>query len=56
MSNDSATNTLGLIFTIQSGSVCTIDPKFVLSNINKGHLVIFFDFIIKIKVINLTAA
>ena len=53
MSNDSATNTLDLIFTTQSGSVCAIDPRFVLATINKGHLVIF-DFIIKSKVINLS--
>ena len=52
MSNDSATNTLYLIFTSQSGSVCAIDPIFVLGNINKGHLVIFFNFIIKSKVVN----
>ncbi|XP_065658559.1 uncharacterized protein LOC136083080 [Hydra vulgaris] len=47
ISNNSATNTLDLIFTTQSGSICAIDPSSVLGNINKGHLVIFFDFIIK---------
>ena len=51
---DSATNTLDLIFTTQSGSVCAIDPRFVLGNINKDHLVIFFNFIIKSKVVNLS--
>ena len=50
MSNYEATNTLDLIFTTQSGSVSAIDPRFVLGNINKGHLVIFFDFILKNKV------
>ena len=54
MSNDSAIYTLDLIFTTQSGSVCAIDPRFVLGNINKGHLGIFFDFIIKSKVVNLS--
>ena len=54
MSNYSATTTFDLIFTTQSGSVCAIDPRFVFGNINKGHLVIFFDFIIKSKVVNLS--
>jgi len=49
MSNESAVNTLDLIFTSQSGSVCAIDPKFVLGNINKGHLVIFFNLVLKNK-------
>ena len=53
MSNNSATNTLDLIFTAQSGSVCAIDPRLVFGNINKGQLVIF-DFIIKSKVVNLS--
>ncbi|XP_065671758.1 uncharacterized protein LOC136089635 [Hydra vulgaris] len=54
MSNNSAINTLDLIFTTQSGSICAIDPRSVLGNINKGHLVIFFDFIIKSMVNNLS--
>ncbi|XP_065651308.1 uncharacterized protein LOC136079499 [Hydra vulgaris] len=54
MSNNSATNTLDLIFTTQSGSICAIDPRSVLGNINKGHLVIFFDFIIKSMVNDLS--
>ncbi|XP_065665615.1 uncharacterized protein LOC136087036 [Hydra vulgaris] len=52
MSNNSATNTLDLILITQSGSVR--DPRSVLGNINKGHLVIFFDFIIKSMVNNLS--
>ncbi len=39
-------NTLDLIFTTESGSVSGVDPKFVLGNIVKGHLVILFDFIL----------
>ena len=54
MSNDSASDTLDLIFTTQSGSVCAIDPRFIRDNISKYHLVIFFDFIIKSKVICLS--
>jgi hypothetical protein len=50
MSNESAVNTLDLIFKSQSGSICAIDPKFVLRNINKGHLVIFFNLVLKNKV------
>jgi hypothetical protein len=52
MSNEVAVNILDLVFTTESSSVCAIDPKFVLGNINKGHLVIFFDFILKNKVSN----
>ena len=47
MTNESAVNTLDLIFTTQPGSVYAVDPKFVLGNINKGHLVIFFNFVLK---------
>lgn len=50
MSNEKAVNTLDLIFTTQPGSVYAIDTKFVLGNINKGHLVIFFNFVLKNKV------
>ena len=50
MANDVAVNTLDLIFTTQPGSVCAIDPKFVLGNIKKGYLVIFFKFVLKNKV------
>jgi len=50
MANDVAVNNLDLIFTTQPGSVCAIDPKFVLGNINKGHLVIFLKFVLKNKV------
>ena len=50
MTNEVAVNILDLVFTTESSSVCAIDPKFVLGNINKGHLVIFFDFILKNKV------
>jgi hypothetical protein len=54
MTNNSATNTLDLIFTTQSGSISAIDPRSVLGNINKGHLVIFFNFIFKSMVNNLS--
>ena len=50
MTNEIEINTLNLIFTTESGSVCAVDPRFVLGNINKGHLVIFFEFILKNKV------
>jgi hypothetical protein len=50
MSNEVASNILDLIFTTESGSACSIDPRFVLGNLNKGHLVIFFDFVLKNKV------
>jgi len=52
MSNEIAINILDLIFTTESGSICAIDPRFVLGNISKGHLVIFFQFILKNKVSN----
>lgn len=42
--------TLDFILTTQSGVVCAIDPRFILGNINKGHYVIFFDFVLKNKV------
>ena len=43
MSNELSENTFYLIFTTESGSVSGVDPKFVLGNIVKGHLVILFD-------------
>ena len=43
MSNELSENTFYLIFTTESGCVSGVDPKFVLGNIVKGHLVILFD-------------
>jgi hypothetical protein len=45
LSNDMAFNILDLIFTTESGSVFAVDPRFVLGNISRGHLVIFFEFV-----------
>ena len=50
MSNEVLTNTLDLIFTTESSNVCAIETKFVLGDINKGHLIIFFDYCLKNKV------
>ena len=39
-----------MIFTTESGNVCAIETKFVLSDMEKGRLVIFFDCSLKNKV------
>jgi hypothetical protein len=52
MSDEVAVNTLDLIFTTESSTVCAVDPRFVLGEIRKAHLVIFFDFLLKNEVSN----
>jgi hypothetical protein len=45
--NGEVENILDLIFTTEAGSVCAVDPSFLLGDIIQGHLVIFFSFIIE---------
>ena len=50
MSNEVSFGILNLIISTEPGSVSSVDPRFVLGNINKGHLVIFYEFVLKNKV------
>ena len=50
MSNEVSFSILDLIFSTEPGSVSSIDPRFVLGDINKGHLVIFYEYVLKNKV------
>ncbi|XP_065675772.1 uncharacterized protein LOC136091979 [Hydra vulgaris] len=47
LANGSTSNVLDLIFTTESGSVYAVDPSFVLGDINKGHQIIYFKFVLK---------
>ena len=49
LSNEQSENTLDLIFTSNSSSVNSINSKFFLGNINKGHLILCFDFFLADK-------
>ena len=49
MSNEEVTSTLDLIFTTESANSYAIETKFVLGNINKGHLVMSFDYCLNNK-------
>ncbi len=54
LSDELTDNTLDLIFTTQSSSVCAIESKFVLGNIKRGHLVLGFEFILANKADHMT--
>jgi hypothetical protein len=49
LSNGVETSTLDLIFTTESGAVSALKTSFVQGNIDRGHFVLFFDFVLKNK-------